>query len=38
MDSFNKYILQQEYRKLAKLRDRLTKTNQLVKWEAFIPP
>ncbi len=37
MDAFNKYILQQEYRKLAKLGDRLAKADQLVNWEAFRP-
>jgi IS5 family transposase len=37
MDAFNKYILQQEYRKLAKLGDRLAKADQLLNWEAFRP-
>jgi IS5 family transposase len=37
MDAFNKYILQQEYHKLAKLGDRLAKADQLLNWEAFRP-
>jgi IS5 family transposase len=37
MDAFNKYILQQEYDKLAKLGDRLAKADQLLNWEAFRP-
>jgi IS5 family transposase len=37
MESFNKYLLQQEYKKLAKLGDRLAKADQLVNWEAFRP-
>jgi IS5 family transposase len=37
MDAFNKYILQQEYNKLAKLGDRLAKADQLINWEAFRP-
>jgi IS5 family transposase len=37
MDSFHKYLLQQEYNKLAKLGDRLAKADQLVNWEAFRP-
>jgi transposase, IS5 family len=37
MESFNKYLLQHEYNKLAKLGDRLAKADQLVNWEAFRP-
>jgi hypothetical protein len=37
MDAFNKYILQQEYNKLAKIGDRLAKADQLINWEAFRP-
>lgn len=33
----NKYILQQEYRKLAELGDRLAKADQQIDWEAFRP-
>ena len=37
MESFEKYLLQQEYRKLAKLGDRLAKADTLVDWERFRP-
>ena len=37
METFHKYLLQQEYNKLAKLGDRLAKADQLVNWEAFRP-
>ena len=37
MDAFNKYILQQEYNRLAELGDRLAKADQLLNWEAFRP-
>jgi hypothetical protein len=37
MDAFNKYILQQEYNKLAKLGDRLAKADQLANVEALVP-
>ena len=37
MEFFDKYILQQEYRKLSKLGDRLAKADELVDWEQFRP-
>lgn len=37
MESFNKYILQQEYRKLDELGDRLAKADQQIDWESFKP-
>jgi IS5 family transposase len=37
MESFHKYLLQQEYQKLAKLGDRLAKADEHVDWERFRP-
>jgi len=37
MESFEKHLLQQEYKKLAKLGDRLAKADKLVDWERFRP-
>ena len=37
MESFEKHLLQQEYKKLAKLGDRLAKADKLVDWEQFRP-
>ena len=37
MESFHKYLLQQEYNKLAKLGDRLAKADEHVDWERFRP-
>lgn len=37
MQPFEKYLLQNEYRKLEKLGDRLAKADNLVDWEAFRP-
>jgi len=37
MDSFNKHLLQQEYRKLAELGDKLAAAEKQINWEAFKP-
>jgi IS5 family transposase len=37
MESFEKYLYQQEYKKLEKLGDRLAKADKLVDWERFRP-
>jgi IS5 family transposase len=37
MDSFNKHLLQQEYRKLAQLGDKLAAAEQQINWEKFRP-
>jgi len=37
MDSFLKYILQQTYRELSRLDDRLAKIDAAIDWEAFRP-
>ena len=37
MDSFNKHLLRQEYRKIAELGDKLAKAEQNIDWEAFRP-
>jgi len=37
MESFDKFFLQQEYKKLAKLGDRLAKADKQIDWEKFKP-
>jgi IS5 family transposase len=37
MEPFDKYLLQQEYKKLAQLGDKLAKADQQIDWEAFRP-
>jgi IS5 family transposase len=37
MESFDKYLLQQEYKKLAQLGDKLAKADKQIDWEAFKP-